>query len=189
MFYSCRHFNFCLIFEVRRQTTRVEQIAHCWLTVLTANARLGWKRLALSNTLAYLSKVWIAQEKVLQHVDKWMLYLSPRHTIYLPPLNVARTRQLIFSRPGGDLLFGCNILLNMGLNRAASFSSSNRIFLDLKFIYQGTLKGEVSLYCGPPVWLVWNQLYDNWQFLFLFAKQTNPNQSNRRSIVQWYCPL
>jgi hypothetical protein len=22
--------------------------------------------------------------------------------------------------------------------------------------------------------LVWNQLYDNWQFLFLFAKQTNP---------------
>ncbi len=26
-----------------------------------------------------------------------------------------------------------------------------------------------------------NHLYDNWQFLFLFAKQTNPNQSNRRS--------
>jgi hypothetical protein len=45
------------------------------------------------------------------------------------------------------------------------------------------LKGEVSLYCWPPVWLVWNQLYDNnWQFLFLFAKQTNPNQSNRRLI-------
>jgi hypothetical protein len=30
---------------------------------------------------------------------------------------------------------------------------------------------------------------DNWQFLFLFAKQTNPNQSNRRSMVQWYFPL
>ncbi len=27
------------------------------------------------------------------------------------------------------------------------------------------------------------------QFLFLFAKQTNPNQSNRRSTVQWYFPL
>jgi len=26
---------------------------------------------------------------------------------------------------------------------------------------QGTLKGEVSLYCWPTVWLVWNQLYDN----------------------------
>jgi hypothetical protein len=25
---------------------------------------------------------------------------------------------------------------------------------------------------------------DNGQFLFLFAKQTNPNQSNRRSMVQ-----
>ncbi len=49
----------------------------------------------------------------------------------------------------------------------------------------GILKGEVSLYRWPPVWLVWNQLYDNRQFLFLFAKQTNPNQSNRRSMVQW----
>jgi len=40
---------------------------------------------------------------------------------------------------------------------------------------QGILKGEVSLYRWPPVWLVWNQLYDNWQFLFLFAKQNNAN--------------
>ncbi len=45
------------------------------------------------------------------------------------------------------------------------------------------------MYHWPPVWLVWNQLYDNWQFLFLFAKQTNLNQSNRRSTVQWYFPL
>ncbi len=48
--------------------------------------------------------------------------------------------------------------------------------------------GEVSLYHWPPVWLVWNQLYDNWQFLFLFIKQANPNQSNRRSTVHWYFP-
>jgi hypothetical protein len=54
---------------------------------------------------------------------------------------------------------------------------------------QGILKGEVSLYCWPPVWLVWNQLYHYWQFLFLFAKQTNPNQSNRRLIVHWYFPF
>jgi hypothetical protein len=54
---------------------------------------------------------------------------------------------------------------------------------------QGTLKEEVSLYCWPPVWLVWNQLYDNWQFSMLFAKQTNLNRSNWRSTVQWYFPL
>jgi hypothetical protein len=53
---------------------------------------------------------------------------------------------------------------------------------------QGILKGEVSLYHWPPVWLVRNQLYDYWQFLFLLAKQSNPNQSNRRSMVQWYFP-
>jgi len=56
-------------------------------------------------------------------------------------------------------------------------------------LIQGILKGEVSLYHWPPVWLVWNQLYDNWQFLFLLAKQTNPNQSNRGSMVQWHFPL
>jgi hypothetical protein len=32
--------------------------------------------------------------------------------------------------------------------------------------YQGILKGEVSLYPWHLVWLVWSQLYDNWQFLF-----------------------
>ncbi len=51
---------------------------------------------------------------------------------------------------------------------------------------QGILKGEVSLYSGPPVWLVWNQLYDNRWFLFLFAKETNTNQSNRSSMVQYF---
>ncbi len=43
----------------------------------------------------------------------------------------------------------------------------------LKFVHvsgQGILKGEVSLYHWPPFWLVWNQLYDNWQFLFWFLK-------------------
>jgi hypothetical protein len=53
---------------------------------------------------------------------------------------------------------------------------------------QGILKGEASLYCWPPICLVLNQLYDNWQFLFLFTKQANPNQSNRRSMVHWYFP-
>ncbi len=57
------------------------------------------------------------------------------------------------------------------------------------YIYQGKLKREVSLNCWPRVWWVWKQLYDNWQFLFLFTKQTNTNQSNRGSMVQWYFPL
>ncbi len=63
--------------------------------------------------------------------------------------------------------------------------------LRISGLNQGILQGEVSLYHWPPVWLVWNQLYDNWQFLVLFAKQTNLNQSNWRSIsmVQWYFHL
>ncbi len=32
------------------------------------------------------------------------------------------------------------------------------------------------------------QLYDNWPFSKFFSKQTNPNQSNRRPMVQWYFP-
>ncbi len=55
-------------------------------------------------------------------------------------------------------------------------------------LWDDSVNTKVSLYHWPPVWLVRNQLYDNRQFLFLFAKQTNPNQSNRRSRVQWYFP-
>jgi hypothetical protein len=49
---------------------------------------------------------------------------------------------------------------------------------------QGILKGEVS--CTIDLLFDWFGIscYDNWQFLFLFAKQANPNQSNRRSMVQ-----
>jgi hypothetical protein len=46
---------------------------------------------------------------------------------------------------------------------------------------QGILKGEVSLCRWPPVWLIWNQQYDLWQFMLVLWKQTNPNQSNSRS--------
>jgi hypothetical protein len=56
----------------------------------------------------------------------------------------------------------------------------------LACLRQGALKGEVSLYCWPPVWLDWNQLYDNWQFLFLFEKQTNPTgQTLLSTKAQW----
>ncbi len=38
-------------------------------------------------------------------------------------------------------------------------------------INQGILKGEVSLYHWPPVWLVWNQLYANWNLCFYLQKR------------------
>ena len=81
----------------------------------------------------------------------------------------------------GDCLYTCNPFVYFKI-------SSFPILMHLWF-QNGILKGEVSLYCWPTVWLVWNQLYDYWQFWFLFAKQTNPNQSNRRSMVQWYSPF
>jgi hypothetical protein len=66
------------------------------------------------------------------------------------------------------------------------FSTNFSFVFVVQMLKAGNAKGEVSLYRWPPVWLVWNQLYDDWQFLFLFAKQANPN---RRSTVQWYFPL
>ncbi len=50
-------------------------------------------------------------------------------------------------------------------------------------IHQGNLKGEVSLYHWPPVWLVLNQLYDNWNFCFYLQNRlikTSPTGG------QWY---
>ena len=35
-------------------------------------------------------------------------------------------------------------------------------------IIQGILKGEVSLYHWPPVWLVWNQLWQLTKFVFIY---------------------
>jgi hypothetical protein len=40
------------------------------------------------------------------------------------------------------------------------------------WLEQGILKGEVSLYSWPPVWQVWNQLYDYWQ-IFVFICKTD----------------
>ncbi len=47
-------------------------------------------------------------------------------------------------------------------------------------INQGILKGEVSLYCWPPVWLVWNQLYDSTVILphLVFSALTEANSYN-----------
>ncbi len=51
-------------------------------------------------------------------------------------------------------------------------------------MHHGILKGDITVLL-TSCW-VWNQLYDNWHFLFLFAKQTNPNKLNRRSTVLYY---
>ena len=40
------------------------------------------------------------------------------------------------------------------------------IFPQRHWLNQGILKGEVSLYRWPPVWLVWNQLYETDNFCF-----------------------
>ncbi len=94
------------------------------------------------------------------------------------------------SNPGVDRRRLCPLLVSAQYSQPHSWYSWHLSGLILStWKYQGILKGEVSLYCWPPVWLVWNQLYENWQFLLLFAKQTNPNLSNRRSTVQWYLPL
>ncbi len=72
---------------------------------------------------------------------------------------------------------GCNKLV-----RLSQFSIQVWLFLALpsnnrlrqkkclRVTNQGKLKGDVSLYCWPPVWLVWNQLYNNWLFLFFIYK-------------------
>ena len=58
---------------------------------------------------------------------------------------------------------------------------------------QEILKGEVSLYHWPPVWLVWNQLYDYWQFLFYLLNrliqtcQTGGQQSSETSPFSIPC--
>ena len=55
---------------------------------------------------------------------------------------------------------------------------------------QGILKGEVSLYHWPPVWLVWNQLYDNWQFYLqnrlIQTNQTGGQQYSDTSLACVY---
>ncbi len=98
----------------------------------------------------------------------------------------------VFTKPL-TVIFKVGFTLWLKLLKAGDFLKAQNIcFCSLKCtsLEQGILQGEeVSLYHWPPVWLVWKQLYDNWQFLFLLAKQTNQNQSNRRSMVQWYFPL
>ncbi len=51
---------------------------------------------------------------------------------------------------------------------------------------QGILKGEVSLYHWPPVLLVWISIFCKWKQKLSVVI---PNQSNRRSTVQWYSPF
>ncbi len=91
-----------------------------------------------------------------------------------------------------DVIYTKNILCLKTVKKIASRSSiffqNSHLSLSLNQ-NQGIQKGEVSLYHWSPLRLIWNQLYDNWQLLFLFEKQANPNRSNRRWTVQWYFPF
>ena len=60
---------------------------------------------------------------------------------------------------------------------------------------QGILKGKVSMYHWPPVWLVWNQQYDYWNFFYLQTSwfQTSQTGGQRYSdtspfSIPWWKP-
>jgi hypothetical protein len=71
-----------------------------------------------------------------------------------------------------------------GFVKRSFWSSCELVINPLFGSEQGILKGEVSLYCWPPVWQVWNQLYDNWQYL-----QNRLIHKKRRSMVVILPPL
>jgi len=43
-------------------------------------------------------------------------------------------------------------------------------YIIIRSLWQGILKGEVSLYPWSPVWLFRNQLFDSWQFFVFICK-------------------
>jgi hypothetical protein len=55
------------------------------------------------------------------------------------------------------------------------------------WVCPGNTKGEVSLYHWPPVWLVWNQLYDYWQVLFIYLQ--NRLIQTSQTGGQWYSDI
>jgi hypothetical protein len=85
--------------------------------------------------------------------------------------------------------FGENIWLTLPLRhwrrrkKFNNFSYRSRAIFTPYIMGPGNTKGEVSLYQWPPVWLVWNQLYDNWQFLF--SLQNRLIQTSKTG-GQWY---
>jgi len=56
-------------------------------------------------------------------------------------------------------------------------------------IFQGTLKGEVSLYRWPPVWPVRISLFCKQKQKLSIVIQLIPNLSNKRSTAECYFPL
>jgi hypothetical protein len=83
----------------------------------------------------------------------------------------------------------CNLKLQDIKQRQLAFARACVCVLSFQCIWPGNTKGVSITVPMSSCLLVWNQLYDYWQFVFLFAKQTNPNQSNRRSTVQLSFPL
>jgi len=48
----------------------------------------------------------------------------------------------------------------------------------------GNIKEEVTLYCWPPVWLVWNLLYDN-RRLFFFGLSRFWTEAQNKESLKW----
>jgi hypothetical protein len=94
------------------------------------------------------------------------------HCTCLAPLGRHDTDRIISIGQGKYMR--CYITGVIVRNNALNFANVNNPIEMVDNCMLVILKGEVSLYCWSPVWLVWNQLYDNWHILFLFAKQTNP---------------
>ncbi len=111
-----------------------------------ANIRLGWKSLTLTNTLAYYDTAIITAGK--------KFYITNRRSSKGLGLRLSLIQ--IFQR---SLQWMAEIFLESAKLLVPVLQNSK--------IEQGILKGEVSLYHWPPVWLVLNQLYDNWRFLFI----------------------
>ncbi len=76
--------------------------------------------------------------------------------------------------------------LSVSVSLSLSVSQCQGLRLDSN---QGILKGESITVPLTSCLTDLESAVWNCNFLFLFAIQTNPNQSNRRSMVQWYFPL
>ncbi len=139
--------------------------------------------------LSFLSTLLINEHSPLQSEDKCLFSclvkkftaefdcIHPRLALMSDAINITQALNKVLVKSGSFWVIR-KLIGEINLFRVFNFK-----------LGQGILKGEVSLYSWPPIWLVWNQLCDNWQFSFLFAKLTNSNRSNRRSTVQWYFPL
>ncbi len=117
---------------------------YCRLLASPTNIGLGWKGLPGTNTLAYYENPQITDKKKFCNTDTrsppWKKFVLPSFSEF--PESTKKFKKK------------CRFVVCLVIDNWVG----------------EYLRGEISQYHWPLVWLVWNQLYDNWQFLFLFAK-------------------